>query len=129
MSKTTRRGPRQSGAPRRADRRSRLSPLVATAAFAVILAGGIGYREHYAGSASDGDPQVSLKLGNYAQSGDGGPRRVTFLGVRSLNGNLVADSALLEDSAQGPLPIVARDGRAPFTAYARVFDRKDKRPS
>ena len=48
--------------------------------------------------------------------------------VRSPGGNLVADPALVEDSPLGPLPVIAPDGRAPMTAYARTFDAKDKRP-
>jgi polysaccharide deacetylase 2 family uncharacterized protein YibQ len=45
-----------------------------------------------------------------------------------LNGNLIADPALLEDSPDGPLPIIAKHGTAPMTAYARAFNRNDKRP-
>jgi polysaccharide deacetylase 2 family uncharacterized protein YibQ len=46
---------------------------------------------------------------------------------RSLGGHLVADPALIEDSAFGPLPVIAADGRPPMTAYARPFDRRDSR--
>ena len=38
------------------------------------------------------------------------------------------DPGLVEDSPDGPLPIIGRDGRQPWQAYARSFDRNDKRP-
>src|SRR5215510_4761563 len=55
-------------------------------------------------------------------------RQFALVEPRSLGGHLVADPALVEDSQFGPLPVVAADGRAPMTAYARAFDAKDKRP-
>ena len=47
---------------------------------------------------------------------------------RSRGGHLISDPALVEDSAFGPLPIIAADGRTPMAAYASPFDAKDKRP-
>lgn len=38
------------------------------------------------------------------------------------------DSALIEQGAAGPLPIVANDGRKAWQVYARDFDRADRRP-
>jgi polysaccharide deacetylase 2 family uncharacterized protein YibQ len=38
------------------------------------------------------------------------------------------DPALAENTTNGPLPIVSRDGRQPWMVYARPFDRGDKRP-
>lgn len=38
------------------------------------------------------------------------------------------DPALAENTTNGPLPVVARDGRQPWMIYARPFDRSDKRP-
>ncbi|MEN2978384.1 divergent polysaccharide deacetylase family protein [Tistrella bauzanensis] len=35
---------------------------------------------------------------------------------------------LSQESDQGPLPVVASDGRAPWQVYARPFDRGDARP-
>jgi polysaccharide deacetylase 2 family uncharacterized protein YibQ len=55
-------------------------------------------------------------------------RQFALVEPRSLGGQLIADPALVEDSQFGPLPIIAADGRAPMSAYARVFDAKDKRP-
>jgi len=55
-------------------------------------------------------------------------RQFALVEPRSLNGHLVADPALVEDSPFGPLPVIAADGRAPMTAYAGAFDAKDKRP-
>jgi len=38
------------------------------------------------------------------------------------------EEALLEPGPDGPLPIIARDGREPWRVYARPFDMSDKRP-
>jgi uncharacterized protein len=38
------------------------------------------------------------------------------------------DPALSEDSPDGKLPIIGRDGRQPWQVYARPFDAADKRP-
>lgn len=38
------------------------------------------------------------------------------------------DPALVEQTADGPLPIVAPDGRQAWQAYARPFDPSDRRP-
>ncbi len=38
------------------------------------------------------------------------------------------DPALVESTALGPLPTIGPDGRKPWQAYARPFDRTDKRP-
>lgn len=40
----------------------------------------------------------------------------------------VPDPALVETSATGPLPVIAKDGRQPWQVYSRPFDRADKRP-
>ena len=39
-----------------------------------------------------------------------------------------AEPAMLEAGAYGPLPRIAANGRAPMQAYARPFDRTDRRP-
>lgn len=38
------------------------------------------------------------------------------------------DPALVEDSANGPLPIIGKDGRQPWQVYARPFDANETRP-
>jgi uncharacterized protein len=38
------------------------------------------------------------------------------------------DATLVEASPDGPLPIIGKDGRKPWQAYARPFDMSDKRP-
>jgi uncharacterized protein len=40
----------------------------------------------------------------------------------------VPDPALVEDTPNGPLPKISADGRSPLQAYARPFDRNDRRP-
>src|SRR5690349_13023113 len=44
-------------------------------------------------------------------------RQFALVEPRLLNGHLVADPALVEDSQFGPLPVIGADGRAPMTAY------------
>jgi hypothetical protein len=38
------------------------------------------------------------------------------------------DPNLVEDSPNGPLPIIGKDGRQPWQVYARPFDTKETRP-
>jgi uncharacterized protein len=38
------------------------------------------------------------------------------------------DPGLIEDTPNGPLPIIGKDGRQPWLVYARPFDAKDTRP-
>ncbi len=40
----------------------------------------------------------------------------------------VPDPALVEDTPNGPLPKIGDDGRSALQAYARPFDRNDRRP-
>ncbi|HEU0071676.1 MAG TPA: divergent polysaccharide deacetylase family protein [Alphaproteobacteria bacterium] len=40
----------------------------------------------------------------------------------------VPDNALVERTAEGPLPKIGADGRKPWQVYARPFDAADKRP-
>lgn len=42
--------------------------------------------------------------------------------------SLTPDPALIEQSPDGPLPIIGRDGREPWQVYARHFDGSDHRP-
>jgi polysaccharide deacetylase 2 family uncharacterized protein YibQ len=43
-------------------------------------------------------------------------------------GMAAPDADLTENSQNGPLPIVAKDGRLPLKYYARPFDKKETRP-
>jgi polysaccharide deacetylase 2 family uncharacterized protein YibQ len=38
------------------------------------------------------------------------------------------DPALVENTSDGALPVIGKDGREPWQAYARPFDSSDKRP-
>src|SRR5258706_1220457 len=82
------------------------------------------------GSAEAGDPVIVLKLTTFRGGADPGGvlAAKSFRDTREIGGNLIADPALIEDSATGPLPRVARDGRVPLSAYARAFEANDKRP-
>jgi polysaccharide deacetylase 2 family uncharacterized protein YibQ len=82
------------------------------------------------GSVEAGDPVVALELTPFRGGADpsGVLAAKSFRDTRESGGNLIADPALIEDSATGPLPRVARDGRMPRAAYARAFEANDKRP-
>lgn len=77
------------------------------------------------GNPSDGDPVVSLELALLPAVPKAPPQPPR---PRFVDGNLVADPALLEQTPDGPLPIIATDGRSPLQAYARAFDARDTRP-
>jgi uncharacterized protein len=82
-----------------------------------------------AGSSGGGDPSVWLSLKPFPDNPQLAASAASGVWeLRRAGGNLVADSALIEDSAEGPLPTVARDGRAPLRAYARAFDKNEKQP-
>lgn len=81
----------------------------------------------FLGPVRDSNPATSLALEPPKIALPPAPR--AFLPEpRSLGGYLVADPALLEDSPNGPLPVVAADRRAPMSAYAQSVMANDKRP-
>jgi hypothetical protein len=81
------------------------------------------------GSAKDGKPLVTLPLQQVSRAPSDGGQVATPKGPpRFVNGNLVADPALMEDTAIGPLPRVGTGGRRPMDAYARAFTDVSKRP-
>jgi polysaccharide deacetylase 2 family uncharacterized protein YibQ len=97
---------------------------MATAAVVALFLLIVGWVAFF-GSARDGSPEVRVPLppiagGPVTTGPSAGPQRL-------VNGNLVADPALLEDTPLGPLPRVAADGRKPLMAYARPFTA-DTRP-
>jgi polysaccharide deacetylase 2 family uncharacterized protein YibQ len=96
-----------------------LMTLGATALLLLLIA--------FTGSPEDGAPRVTLLLAP-PQNPEGQPVLPLPQSARSAGGHLVADPALIEQSEQGPLPVVAADGRMARTAYAQPFDLKDKRP-
>jgi uncharacterized protein len=121
-----------SDAPRMRDTRAgagRRSPLLAAViavlgVFALLVAAIALF-----GSAKDGNPQVTLPLPPFARTAVPlGPAKPPAGAARLINGNLVFDPALSEDTPQGPLPIIGADGRKPMEAYAPAFDPSDKRP-
>ena len=82
------------------------------------------------GSADAGGSIVALELTPFPTGADRGGALAakSFRDTRESGSNLIADPALIEDSATGPLPRVARDGRMPRASYARAFEANDKRP-
>jgi uncharacterized protein len=88
------------------------------------------------GDPDAGEPRVVLKVLPQARSpnevisatpqGPGtGPSSAAALVA---NGIIITDPALLEETADGPIPVIAADGRRPMDLYARAFDRSDPRP-
>ena len=109
--------------------RLRARPLLSAYAALFLTLGGLVAAIGVAGSVNAGNPVISLKLRSFPSQQEAQLMRPgAFRGVREVRGNIVADPELLEDSPQGPLPKIGRDGRAAMTAYARPFDRADKRP-
>jgi polysaccharide deacetylase 2 family uncharacterized protein YibQ len=79
------------------------------------------------GNPMDGEPRATLTLAS-RPSPQQFAAQLQAPQPRFVNGNLVADPALIESTPSGPLPIIAADGRKPMTAYARGFDANDTRP-
>src|SRR5215472_2485302 len=98
-----------------ADPRAKWRPLAfAYIAFFGFMLGLMG-AVSLLGSPDDGSPSVTLNLGSFPQAATSGVMPADFHQRRELNGNLVSDPALLEDSTQGPLPMIGKDGSAPMT--------------
>jgi len=112
-----------------APRRSARPLVIAFAALFISLAAGATALNLF-GSAEGGNPVFLLKLTPFRGAADPGGvlAAKSFRDTRESGGNLIADPQLIEDSATGPLPRVARDGRTPLAAYARAFEANDKRP-
>ena len=112
-----------------APRRNARPLVIAFATFLIALGAGATALNLF-GSATAGDPVVVLKLTPFPGGVDPGGvlAAKSFRDTRESSGNLIADPQLIEDSATGPLPRVARDGRTPLAAYARAFEANDKRP-
>ena len=112
------------------------SRVFATGFFGLSAALGAGFVAlTYFGSPSDGNPVVTIALPPFAaapavseEPPSPPPAPLPFVNTRMVEGKLVADPALIEDSPEGPLPIIGKDGKAPMTAYAAEFDRADKKP-
>src|SRR5258705_9558493 len=102
-------------------------PLVI--AFSVLFAapGGIIFIGNSLSPPPQANPQISIELAP-AQAAVPNVDQTALRAPRSLTGHLVSDPALIEDTALGPLPVVARDGRKAMQIYANAVERNDKRP-
>ena len=88
------------------------------------------------GDPDAGEPRVVLKVGpqprgpaevlSQTPQSSGSPSSSAAL--IAANGVVITDPALTEETSDGPLPIIAGDGRRPMDLYARPFDRTDPRP-
>jgi polysaccharide deacetylase 2 family uncharacterized protein YibQ len=102
-------------------------PLVI--AFSILFAapGGIIFIGNSLSPPPQANPQISIELAP-AQAAVPNVDQTALRAPRSLTGHLVSDPALIEDTALGPLPVVARDGRMAMQVYANAVERSDKRP-
>ena len=101
--------PSVEGNPERVPRRGLRALLIGCIGAATLLAAGAGALTFF-GSAADGGPTVSLKLTAVARApAEAGGRTPSFVNTRVIGGNLVADPLLIEDSSEGPLPVIAPD--------------------
>jgi len=88
------------------------------------------------GDPDAGEPKVVLKVLPQAR----GPNEVlaqapptpsgpsSTAALIAANGVIITDPALTEATGDGPIPIIAKDGRRPMDLYARPFDKSDPRP-
>jgi polysaccharide deacetylase 2 family uncharacterized protein YibQ len=104
------------------------SALGLTAIAAVAILGLVVASVAMFGTADDGRPVVTLPLQKGAAPETPPPQEQPAGALRLVGGNLVADPALIENTALGPLPKIAADGRRPMVAYAPPFNPADKRP-
>jgi uncharacterized protein len=120
----------QNAAPLKARMRHLLArplPLAYAGVFALFAV--LATTVNFAGDARDGSPLVSIPLRSFPSAGEAAATKLgAFHDTRESGGNLIADPALIEDSPQGPLPKIARDGRTPMKAYGRIFEHDGKKP-
>jgi hypothetical protein len=84
------------------------------------------------GAHASKDPHAAQPHGHTAANPENPapPEQVTDLGrtLVAANGAIVLEPALLERGPDGPLPVIAQDGRKPMTIYAARMDPSDTRP-
>src|SRR5215472_9068194 len=104
--------------------------LVIAYAMAFALLGGGAGALNFLGDPADGSPSVTIRMLPFPTVAEAATMRVrnVFHDAREVQGRLVADPALIEDSPQGPLPKIGPDGRTAMKAYGRAFDKSSKRP-
>ncbi len=92
------------------------------------------------GDPDAGEPKIVLKVGPQPRGPNevlsqtntprmpGGAASSTSAALIAANGVVITDPTLTEETSDGPVPIIASDGRRPMDLYARPFDRSDPRP-
>jgi len=111
--------------------RKRRSPLLTFGIGLTVLVGLVAIvllGSEFLAWAADRDAGIWLKLEPGLAAAPHPAPHFSLVESRSPGGHLAADPALVEDSAFGPLPVIAADGRSSMAAYARPFDANDKRP-
>ena len=104
-------------------------PLVIAYAASFVLLTSAAAAVNFVGDVRDGSPAITIALRPFPSVGEAQAMKLgAFHDTREIAGNLVADPLLIEDSAQGPLPRIARGGRTAMKAYGRSFERDGKKP-
>lgn len=111
------------------DRGFRARPLIIAYAGFFMLLAATAAAVQLDGNPQDGSPAISIPLRPFPSAGEAQAMKLgAFHDTREINGNLVADPTLIEDSSQGPLPRIARGGRTPLKAYGRAVEPAGKKP-
>ena len=107
---------------------TRALAIAYAASFGLLFTGAAAL--NFLGDPADASPSVTIRMLPFPTEAEAATMRIAnvFRDVREVQGHLVADPALIEDSPQGPLPKIATDGRTAMRAYGRTFDKKSKRP-
>jgi len=87
------------------------------------------------GDPDAGEPRVVLKVEPHVRvpadvisQPPPGPAPSSSAALIAANGVIITDPALTEQTPDGPIPVIAPDGRRPMDLYARPFDKSDPRP-
>ena len=104
--------------------------LLIAYALAFGFLGGGAVALDFLGDPKDGSPSVTIRMLPFPTEAEAATMRVAnvFRDVREVQGQLVADPKLIEDSPQGPLPKIAADGSTAMKLYGRPFNKASKRP-
>ena len=73
-------------------------------------------------------PRIPSEVISQAPPAQTGAAPSSAASLIAANGIIITDPALTEKTNDGPVPIIAADGRRPMDLYARAFDRTDPRP-
>jgi polysaccharide deacetylase 2 family uncharacterized protein YibQ len=126
--------PTGNGSGRYDNRRTQVSVITVTMVLGAALLV-LALLVLWLGDPDAGEPRLVLKVLPQARIPSevfsqtpppGGPSSSAAL--IAADGTVITDPALTEETGDGPIPIIAADGRRPMDLYGRPFDRTDPRP-